>query len=83
MEHLRSFTVTYVPQTDTKTSRVKIYDNRFDAACYRSLTDIAKISPTLEVAREYLEARGIKIDSFSMGKKGYILSTRNFETQLK
>lgn len=84
MENLRSFTVTCLPWTNKKPARVKIYDNR-----NRKGKEIGyhngsgKYSAHEEIAAEYLESIGIKIIYLSQGKKGFILLTRNFETELK
>lgn len=82
MKNLRSFTVTYHGWTNTKPSRVKIHDNRNDLYVWVSCHD-SKSDRMEEIAREYLEARGIKISYLSQGKRGFILLTYNFETSIK
>lgn len=84
MENLRSFTVTYLPWTNTKSARISIYDNRHRKS---------KIIPYHneytthigheEIAAAYLKKIGIKISYQSQGKKGFILLTRDFKTELR
>lgn len=81
MKNMRSFTVTHVPWTNTKPSRVKIYDNRNKKYVYASYTH-TKYERQEDVAHEYLLARGINCTILSEGKKGFLLLTDNLETQI-
>lgn len=80
MENLRAFEVTYKGPTNTRGSRVILKDLRFD---------VIKVIPFSyekndigEMANDYLKLKGIDILFCSEGKKGYILTTRNFTNQI-
>lgn len=83
MTNLRSFTVTYLPWTNTKPARVSIYDNRHRKRKIISYhNDSSKHIGHEEEAADYLKSIGIRIVYQSQGKKGFILLTRDFVTQL-
>lgn len=84
MANLRSFTVTYLPWTNNKPARVSIYDNRHHK---RKIIPYHNGSSEHvgheEIAADYLKSIGIRIAYLSQGKKGFILLTKDFYTQLK
>jgi len=63
--------------TNTKPSRVKIYDNRFKTYRYASYNN-TELERQEDIAVEYLEKRGIICEVVSEGKKGFLLLTSNF-----
>lgn len=81
----RAFTVSYVPATSTRDSRVSITDNRFNTRkiipynhAYHEYHDI------LDIAQSYLESVGIEIvGSAELLNYKYILFTDNFRTSIK
>lgn len=82
MENLRLFNVTYVPFTTFRPARVKVYDcrnrvTRF-VSYHNDLSDRVE-----EIGQRYLENLGISVIFVGQGTKGFILGTRNFETQIK
>lgn len=81
MTNLRSFTVTYLPWTHTKGSRISIYDNRHKKR--KVISAHSDFDRHEETAAAYLESIGIRITYLSQGKKGFILLSRNFSTLLK
>lgn len=81
-ENLRTFVAKYVPQTDTKPSRVLINDLRFRKSVVISY-HASKETATEKVAAEYLEKRGIKIEFFSEAKGYMMLHSKNFTDQIK
>lgn len=81
MKHLRSFTVTYVPFTNTKPSRVRLYDNRYRKQTHISFTD-SKHDSVEQIAAEWLRDRGVPIRYFTQGRKGFVLLTDVFEPVL-
>lgn len=82
MDNLRSFTITALPWTNTKPSRIKIYDNR-----NRRSKIIGYHESTLDrhelIAAEYLQKIGIKCVYLSEAKRGFLLLTNNFNVKLK
>ena len=81
MTNLRSFTVRHVPWSDKKPSRVLLYDNRNKKLKYLSYTN-TKLDRVEDVAKDYLNSIGIPVPFLSEGKKGFLLLTRNFTTQI-
>ena len=81
MRNMRSFTVTHIPWTNTKPARVRIYDNRNKKYVYASYHETS-LDRQEDIAHEYLLKRGIHCTVLSEGKKGFILLTDNFETQI-
>lgn len=82
MKHLRSFTITYLPWTETKPARVRIYDNRFRVSKIVSYHD-SPSDRVEDIALAYLEKIGVHCTIYSQAKKGHLLLTDNFETQIK
>jgi hypothetical protein len=82
MKHLRSFTITYLPQTNYKSARVRIYDNRFKVTKIVSYHD-SPSDRVEDIALAYLEKIGIHCSILSQARKGQLLLTDNFETQIK
>lgn len=84
MENLRSFTVTYLPYTNTKPARVSIFDNRHrKRKIIPYHNDSSEHTGHEEIAFDYLESIGIVCWYQTQGKKGFILLTKDFATQLK
>lgn len=79
MRHLRSFTVTYVPFTNTKPACVRLYDNRYRKQKLIRFTDYETVE---EVAAEWLRDRGVPVRYFTQGRKGFVLLTDIFEPVL-
>jgi len=77
MKNMRSFTITFVPWSETKPSRVRIFDNRYKKRYFASFTD-SPSDRSEEVAQAWLLKRGITCSILTEGKKGFILLTDNF-----
>jgi hypothetical protein len=82
MINMRGFTVHYVPWTDRGPARVKIYDNRFHKAVYASYHDNPS-DRVEEIAQNYLKQIGIVVTHMAQAKKGFMLLTPDFETELR
>lgn len=84
MRNMRSFTVTYVPWSNTKPARVKIHDNRNKKYVYVSYYEheVHEHDGVESVARRYLSSIGINCTVLSEAKRGFLLLTNNFETEL-
>lgn len=80
MENLRAFQVVYHGATNTRGSRVKIDDLRFNKS--KTISYNYEFNDAGEIASNYLSAIGIDISYCMEAKKGYILATSNFTTQL-
>lgn len=76
----RVFTISYVPATNTRPSRVKIKD------CRRNKSKIIPYDSSdsdLEMtARKYLFSLGIECQALGMSQDGFSLLSENFETAL-
>ena len=78
----RVFTVSYVPASSTRGSRVSIIDNRFGTR--KSIPYDHEYHDILEIAQTYLESVGIEIvGSAELLNYKYILFTRNFSISIK
>ena len=78
MENLRAFEVVYKPYTEKRAAKIVIYDLRNNKKIIISYDDI-DISITAE---KYLKSKGIEILGCSVNRKGYILTSKNFITDL-
>jgi len=85
MTNLRSFSVNYVPWTNTKPARVRIYDNRNNVYLFIPyFSNEGEDNDRVEnIAHQYLRTKGIECSYLSQNKKGFLLLTHNFETQIK
>ena len=80
--HYRAITVSYVPASSTRCSRVSITDNRFNTR--KSIPYNHEYHDILEIAQTYLESVGIEIvGSAELLNYKYILFTRNFSISIK
>ena len=78
----RAFTISYVPATNTRGSRVSITDNRFSQK--KVINYNHEYHDILEIAQTYLESVGIEIvGSAELLNYKYILFTRNFSISIK
>ncbi len=77
MKNMRSFTITFVPVSNTKPARVRIYDNRYKKRYFASYTD-SPSDRSEEVAQTWLLSKGIVCNTLTEGKRGFILLTDNF-----
>lgn len=82
MQNLRMFEVKYLGATNTRGSRVKITDTRFQKSVILSVSYKVTV---LEQAKEFLESKGIKLVSRTWDErtKNDYLMTDNFMTQIK
>ena len=78
MIHLRSFTVTHKPMTNTKPYMVRIYDNRYKKTYYASYHE-TKLDRQEDIAQEWLSKRGIICTTLTEGKRGFIILTSSFK----
>ena len=81
MKTYRAFEVTYLSATNTKGSRVLIFDCRFGHS--KKITYDYKFNDALDNALDYLKKLGIKIVGKAEHKGGHIVLTEDFETVLK
>jgi len=81
MKNLRSFTITAMAWTETKPSRIKIYDNRNRRGIIIGYHD-SPLDRHEEIAADYLAKIGIKCLYLSEGKHGFLLLTNNFNVKL-
>lgn len=83
MQNLRMFEVKYLGPTNTRGSRVKITDTRFQKSVI--LSKSYKFDDVLEQAKEFLESKGIKLVSRTWDErtKNDYLMTDNFVSQIK
>ncbi len=82
MKNHRLFHVKYLGATNSRSSRVKIYDLRFDK--FRVIPYNHEFNNIHEMADEYLKTKGIVCDVIGEANnlKGYILGTENFQDQI-
>ncbi len=78
----RLFHVKYIGATNTRGSRVKINDLRFQRS--KTIPYNHEHNCIADMAEDYLESRGIKCDIIGEADslKGYILGTTNFQEQI-
>jgi len=86
LNHLRGFEVKYLQPTDTRGSRVSIYDTRHQVR--KIISYDYRIGNTRDTAIDYLvNDCGITIDSFTSNDKNDrvvgTLLTKDFKTQIK
>ncbi len=80
MENLRAFEVKYLGPTNSRGSRVKIEDLRFNKS--KTISYDYQFNDAGDIAENYLKSIGIKVAYCSEAKIGYILTTKNFTKQL-
>lgn len=80
--NIRTFIVKYVPFTEKKPARVLINDLRLKQSTFISYND-SEYSHIQDIAKDYLEKRGIKIEMQSEGKGYIMLHTNDFKTAIK
>ena len=76
----RAFEVSHVPATNTRPTRVKIKDLRYEKSIILSYG--ADEKTTEELALAYLGKKGIKISALAMGKNEFSLLSKDFVTQM-
>ena len=81
MKTYRAFTIKYIGMTNTRASRISIFDNRFKQQ--KSIHYNYEFNNIADIAQNYLENIGIPIIGVSETPKGYILFTDNFKTSIK
>ena len=83
MQHLRGFEIGYLPVTNTKGSRVRIFDTRHEVRHIVSW-DYSK-NTSLEIAQDYLESRGISLVAHTYNEKThqYTILSDDFATPLR
>jgi len=80
MNNLRAFDIKFLGATDTRGARVSINDLRHDKKIIISYD--YEFNSIYEIAKNHLEKIGIKILYCVESKKGYILLTDDFATQI-
>lgn len=82
MLNMRTFIVKYLGYTDKKPDRISITDLRYKKTkiIYPSQYNSRDMS---DMASQYLNSIGIKIDSQSEGNGYMMLHTSDFKTQIK
>jgi hypothetical protein len=81
LKNIRSFEITYISPTNFKGSRISILDNRFKLRVMINYDH--NFNNIYEIALNYLNSIGIKCIYMSEFKKGYLLLTNDFITQIK
>lgn len=82
LNHLRGIEVKYMPPTNFKGARIRIYDTRH---LERVIIDYDySTRGTIEDAMTFLLIRGIEIDSFTYNEKNgtYTILTKDFATSI-
>lgn len=80
MNNLRSFSVKYLGPTDTRGSRIRIVDNRFNKKIILNFN--SSYRSTYEQAEAYLLGCGIICDYQSEAGDEQLLLTTNFNSQI-
>ena len=80
-KNLRAFEITYISPTNTKGSRVKIRDLRFEKT--KIIPYDYELNHIGEMAIVYLNGQGINCLFKCESKNGYIVLTDDFETQIR
>ena len=78
MTHLHGITVKYMSPTDTKGARVKLTSFRFNEVKFIPY-DYA-LSSIAEMAKNYLESKGLEIVSFCLTESGFVLNSPTFKS---
>ena len=81
MKTYRAFEVTYLSATNTKGSRVLIFDCRFGHS--KKITYDYKFNDSLGVALDYMNKLGMQIIGKAEHDNGHIIFTEDFLTVLK
>lgn len=80
--NIRTIIVKYIHASLKKPARIQLTDLRRKQTKFISYHD-SEHDRSEDVAKEYLEKRGIKIDSQSEGSGYMMLHTSNFQTAIK
>lgn len=84
MKNHRIFEVFFLPQTESKPSRLKINDLRQRKSVIVSRKyDETYDFDAQELGEHYLKNLGIDIVGFGEGKKGFLLFSSDFKTSIK
>ncbi len=79
----RVFVVSFIPQSDTKPSRIKIKDVRENPKDNKGII-ISKNGAFMErQAAEYLQKQGISVDAIAVFGNDYLLLSKDFGTRMK
>lgn len=81
MKNNRAFEITYHGPTNFRPSRVKIDDLRFNKTKFISYD--YELNNIFDMAKNYLKSIGIECLNMAESKKGYLLLTDNFKTELR
>lgn len=82
MNHVRIFQAVWISPTNTRGHRVKITDHRSKKSVIISV-GMSDHETAKDVAIEFLQSKGIEVQSYGEALLGYFLMTDNFENQIK